>query len=275
MEKELIDYIRNSTAQGYSLDDIRKVLVGAGWEEKDIEEAIDFTLRKSKPNKKFPFKSLLIGVIITAIVGLAGFGVYLYIKEHRQPVGEVTEEEEKKEEEAKKETEEKDKENQEPEIKNYGDDFNSFISATINCSLAKVKWVSVSDIEAVGTVSTMEHDMELKGLDPDGKCIFIYKRECLEYKWKEETIQWIKQADPTITDEQIKQEELRALSAMNQTRDVVYTCHFDTNHLFQTLTKFQKDVNNVVLISKDHCKGVDSNGQDVLIMDADIKWNWK
>jgi len=98
MNQELIDYIRNSTAQGSSLDDIRKALSEAGWTDADIEEAIDFTLRKSKPGRKFPLKSVLIGIIIALIIGLIGLGIYIYLEEYHQPAEERAEEEKEGEE---------------------------------------------------------------------------------------------------------------------------------------------------------------------------------
>lgn len=97
--QELINYINESKEKGFSLDDIRKALIDVGWDERDIEEAIDFTLQKPKSGKKFSFKSILIGIIIALIIGLVVWGVYLYLEGHRQP----TEKEAGKETEQEKE----------------------------------------------------------------------------------------------------------------------------------------------------------------------------
>lgn len=100
MEKELINYIKESKEKGFSDEDIKKALLDAGWEEKDIEEAIDFTLQKPKLSKKFPLKSVLAGIIIALIIGLIGLGVYLYLEEYRQPAEEAGEEKGEQKEEA-------------------------------------------------------------------------------------------------------------------------------------------------------------------------------
>jgi hypothetical protein len=64
MDKKISDYIKQSKKQGFSDDEIRKSLLDAGWEEKEINEGM-----KKKPKSK---KWLVPVIVIVGVLILGG-----------------------------------------------------------------------------------------------------------------------------------------------------------------------------------------------------------
>lgn len=71
MEKELINYIKQSKKQGFSNEEIKKALINVGWKQKDIDEGFK-TIGDAKPKRK---TGLIIAIIIIVVI-LAGISVF-------------------------------------------------------------------------------------------------------------------------------------------------------------------------------------------------------
>ena len=91
VDQRIVDYIKTNLSNGFPLEQIKSALINVGWQQKDINNAIDSinssnnTINKNnkqtssgkKNNKKIFFVSICIVIIFCLILGF-----FLYLKGH-------------------------------------------------------------------------------------------------------------------------------------------------------------------------------------------------
>jgi len=89
--QQLIDYIKQAQAAGQSKEQIRSALLGAGWQGKDVDDALSgavFPAQSVTPGASHPSKLIIIAVSLAAVLFIAGggFAYWYFAYEPKQEV---------------------------------------------------------------------------------------------------------------------------------------------------------------------------------------------
>ena len=89
--QQLIDYIKQAQTAGQSKEQIRSALLGAGWQGKDVDDALSgavFPAQSVTPGASHPSKLIIIAVSLAAVLFIAGggFAYWYFAYEPKQEV---------------------------------------------------------------------------------------------------------------------------------------------------------------------------------------------
>ena len=81
--QQLIDYIKQAQAAGQSKEQIRAALLGAGWQEQDVDDVLSgavLPVQSATSGASHSSKLIIIAVLLAAILFIAGGGLaYFFI----------------------------------------------------------------------------------------------------------------------------------------------------------------------------------------------------
>lgn len=123
----------------------------------------------------------------------------------------------------------------EEESTDCGTDFDCFIAASEDCSLASVTHEVTIDLFGMDLTTTSYY--EIQGMDQDD-CLFYIRTEEQHIEFSDDLVQSL--LDSGYTEEEISQEEDDSNDAADLVEGKDGTCRFDTADLTDMLTRWQE-----------------------------------
>ena len=84
--RQLVDYIKEQLSHGFSLDQVRTLLVQQGWSEADVQAAVQEAYAQHQGRTRREHHTHFLGVAIAAIIVLIlGVALFLMVSKQTQP----------------------------------------------------------------------------------------------------------------------------------------------------------------------------------------------
>ena len=215
-DQKVVDYIKTNLSDGFSLEQIKQALIDAGWQQEEINSAIDSVNHGSKDidiiakqdrgsvNKKLVFVNIFIVIVFCLILGF-----FLYSKGSLKfnfiepnPNSDI---------------------GGNNEI-DCGDDFDCFIDASENCNPANLK--QILTLNLFGVEQTTSTTYKILGTESD-KCNIYLRTDSIDLNFPE---------DIGISQEEI--DEQKEMYDALEGREG--TCMFETNDLTDMLKRWKQ-----------------------------------
>ncbi len=120
-------------------------------------------------------------------------------------------------------------------VADCGTDFDCFINASLNCSLANVNYTSNNNLE--GIIFTSTTLMELKGIQ-ETKCVYYQKTESNSAEFSNESVQEL--LDANLTQENINQQKQIINESAQEIVGLEKICKFNTENLIAMLQRWKQ-----------------------------------
>jgi len=232
VDQRVIDYINKNLSRGISLQEIKQSLINVGWQQEEINNAINSINQGTKPtdfiakgykqnisNKKDNKKIILISMAVVIIFCLV-LGFFLYPREVN--LGDLQTGINPYDENNNQEiSQEKPKENNEIDC---GEDFDCFVNASENCNLAKLKHSLTLNL--FGVEQTTSKTYKIMGIESN-KCILFLSTDNIDLNFPE---------DAGISEESINEQK----EMYDALEDREGTCKFETKDLTNMLKRWKQ-----------------------------------
>ena len=232
VDQRLVDYIRSQLLKGFSLGQIRQLLLSKGWHDSQINEAVNLikthSAEESKPaaGKERAKKSQKVWIILVLAVIIVTGSISMFFMFSEKEINPET----KKLDSTPAEVPAKNL-----EVIDCGTDLDCLISASKNCEPAKVTFNKT--INTLGMLTTTAQFYEIKGME-GVNCILYLRLEKQEMDFSEELIQKMLAGGATPAEIEQKKQESNRLSKSFEGKDGI--CKFNDNaNLASLLNKWK------------------------------------
>lgn len=217
VNQQLVDWIKNEEAQGYTLRQLYNSLIQQGYNPDEVSEAINIASQpnqqvnpSSKPIKK-SFHLLPILIIGVVVIGLIGGYIFFFTSQNNKNT------------------------NSDTTVKDCGEDFSCFVSASESCSDAKVNHIIETNI--LGVVQKTNNSYELKKLS-NGTCSFSLVTNNIDLQYSQKLLDMAKRGG--ATQDQIDQQLQLTKSQYDILIDKKGTCKGDMGIISSLLKRWQE-----------------------------------